>query len=256
MSLGSAMSIKPNWKNIENRIKLEKSPEAQAAQWNLECNKWLNSLAQNYGQGYRVAESANFSILSNEGERYVQVFSNFLELTLKRILSALNGIASNRDFGKHVALVFHDIEQYYDYVGLFYPDEGEYGLSSGMYINEGYGHFAFPAQEMDFVEPIAVHELTHACLAHLPLPLWLNEGLAVLMEEAQTGNRLFLDQELVARHRAFWNSKTIQGFWSGESFFAADEGQEQCCALRRCRGGSRSIYFWSFYCRCRGCISG
>jgi hypothetical protein len=31
-----------------------------------------------------------------------------------------------------------------------------------------------------------VHELTHNLLCHLPIPLWLNEGLAVLIEQTVT----------------------------------------------------------------------
>ena len=86
--------------------------------------------------------------------------------------------------------------------------------------------FVFPSQDIYYSEPIAVHELTHACLAHLPIPLWLNEGMAVLMEDVLAGHRLFLDKEMVKRHQKYWNEETIQGFWSGESFLAFDDGQE------------------------------
>jgi len=79
---------------------------------------------------------------------------------------------------------------------MFYPEEGEFDLSSGMYINEGYGHFVFPAQDINFAEPIAVHELTHVCVVHLPIPLWLNEGMAVLMEDVLADNHLFLDKSM------------------------------------------------------------
>jgi hypothetical protein len=196
------------------------------SEWSKECDKWLEAIASEFGKGYRVQESPSFSIMSNESDRYIHVFSGFLERALKRILSSLDGIASDEGFGKHVALIFQDIDQYYDYVCMFFPDEGEFGLSSGMYINEGYGHFVFPSQEIDYAEPIAVHELTHACLAHLPIPLWLNEGMAVLMEDVLAGQRLFLDKEMVSRHQKYWNKETIQDFWSGESFFAIDDGQE------------------------------
>src|SRR5690606_4136608 len=171
-------------------------------------------------------QSPNFLIMSNESSRYVQVFSAFLERTLKRILTTLDGIASDEGYGKYVAMIFQDIDQYYDYVGMFFPEEGEFGLSAGMYINEGYGHFVFPSQDIDIAEPLAVHEMTHACLAHLPIPLWLNEGMAVLMEDVLAGHGLFIDKEMVARHQDYWNEETIQGFWSGQSFQSMDEGQE------------------------------
>ncbi|WP_156492932.1 MULTISPECIES: hypothetical protein [unclassified Alcanivorax] len=220
------MSIKPDWNEIAQRIGDDLSLEDLHSEWSKECKKWLESIASEFGNDYRIEESPNFSIMSNEGDRYIHVFSGFLERTLKRILKTLDGIASDEGFGKHVALIFQDIDQYYEYVGMFFPDEGEFGLSSGMYINEGYGHFVFPSQDIDYAEPIAVHELTHACLVHLPIPLWLNEGIAVLMEDVLSGNRLFLDKEMVERHQRYWNENTIQAFWSGESFMAIDEGQE------------------------------
>lgn len=220
------MSIKPDWEEIAQRIGDDLSHDELHSEWSKECKKWLESIASEFGSDYRIEESPNFSIMSNESDRYINVFSGFLERTLRRILKTLEGIASDEGFGKHVALIFQDIDQYYEYVGMYLPDEGEFGLSSGMYINEGYGHFVFPSQEIDYVEPIAVHELTHACLVHLRIPLWLNEGMAVLMEDVLAGNRLFLDAEMVERHQRYWNENTIQDFWSGESFMAIDEGQE------------------------------
>lgn len=220
------MSIKPNWNDVALEIGNELGPEDLDIEWTKTCDRWLNSVVSHYGSGYRVEKSSNFAIMSNQSARYIQVFSSFLEKTLSRILAALDGVASDNGYGKHVAIIFQDIDQYYDYVGMFYPDEGEFGGSSGMYINEGYGHFVFPSQDISFAEPIAVHELTHACLSHLPLPLWLNEGIAVLMEEVLAGNGLLIDNELVARHQEYWNEKTIQEFWAGGSFQAIDEGQE------------------------------
>ena len=121
-----------------------------------------------------------------------------------------------------------------------------------MYINEGYGHFVFPSQDIDYAEPIAVHELTHACLVHLPIPLWLNEGMAVLMEDVLAGNSLFLDKEIVERHQKYWNEETIQGFWSGESFMAIDEGQELSYNLAHIVSRNISQDFTAFikFCNC------
>lgn len=218
--------IKPNWDEISLKIGSHLSHEELNAAWCQECDLWLNSLAKKYGNDYHIQETSNFYILSNEAPRYIQVFSDSLERTLKRIMSTLQGMASDEGYGKHVAIIFSDIDQYYDYVGLFYPEEGEFGFSSGMFINDGYGHFVFFSQDMDTAEIIAVHELTHACLSHLPIPTWLNEGLAVLMEDVLAGQGLILNKEMLLQHQNYWNETTIQAFWSGDSFFAADEGQE------------------------------
>ncbi len=220
------MSIRPDWNEIEKKINSDLSHNELHAAWSEECKTWLESVAAQFGDKYRIKETDNFFILSDENDRYIKVFSAFLETTLKRILSTLNGIAADEGFGKHVAIIFQDTDQYYEYIGMFLPDSGDFGLSSGMFINEGYGHFVFPTQDINYAEPIAVHELTHACLAHLPLPQWLDEGIAVLMEDVLAGNHLFLNREMLSRHQAYWNQETIQAFWSGDSFIATDEGQE------------------------------
>ncbi len=220
------MSINPDWNAIASTIADDLSDKEKHKAWQGVCQTWLNNLANDLEGDYRISETENFTILSNEGDRYIKVFSSFLERTRKRILSTLKGVARDEGFGKHVAIIFKDLDHYYDYVGGFYPEDGEFGISSGMYINNGYGHFVFPTQDMDYAEPIAVHELTHACLSHLPIPNWLNEGLAVLMEEVLANNTLYIDKEIVAKHHHYWNSENIQEFWSGASFYASDEGQE------------------------------
>jgi hypothetical protein len=105
------MSIKPDWNEIAQRIGDDLSLQDLHSEWSKECKKWLESIASEFGNDYRIEESPNFSIMSNEGDRYIHVFSGFLERTLKRILKTLDGIASDEGFGKHVALIFQDIER-------------------------------------------------------------------------------------------------------------------------------------------------
>ncbi|GAA6133733.1 hypothetical protein NBRC116188_05220 [Oceaniserpentilla sp. 4NH20-0058] len=220
------MDIKPDWNQVALNLEEKNDEESLNGRWALECHKWLKVVADHFGGDYTIKESDNFFIMSNESDRYVNVFSIFLERTLDRILKALDEIASDEGYGKHAVMIFKNIDHYYEYVNLFYPDEGEFGLSSGMYINDGYGHFAFPSQDISYSEPIAVHEMTHACLSHLSIPTWLNEGLAVVMEDVLAGNSLFLDNEIMARHNRYWNSQTINDFWSGDAFYGSDDGQE------------------------------
>ena len=219
------MSINPDWNAIANTISNDLSHDEKHEAWQTKCQTWLGALVNELEGDYRISDTENFTIVSDEGGRYIKVFSSFLEISRKRILSTLKGVASDEGFGKHVAIIFKDLDHYYDYVSMFLPEEGELGISSGMYINNGYGHFVFPTQDMEYAEPIAVHELTHACLSHLPIPTWLNEGLAVLMEEVLANNTLYIDKEIVAQHHQYWNEKNIQEFWSGDSFYASDEGQ-------------------------------
>lgn len=89
-----------------------------------------------------------------------------------------------------------------------------------MYINEGCRHFVTVKSEMRAIEPVIAHEMTHGCVAHLPLPLWLNEGIAVNMERRLTGipPALYTPLELHEQHLEFWGDAEVQEFWSGASF--------------------------------------
>jgi len=217
--------VRPDWESISSHIDsldLEKQ-----SIWCDISEEWVKRIAEDLPEGYRIAQSENFILLTKESEKYVSLFIKYLERTRVRILRTLEGIARDDGYGKHVVLIFDEIDHYYSYLSYYYPEEGEFGLSSGVYINNGYGHYAFPHQELSIAEPIAVHEMTHALISHLPIPGWLNEGIAVSVENEITGSRpLRMDDEMYAKHMAFWGSEEIQEFWSGDSFYRVDDGQE------------------------------
>jgi hypothetical protein len=58
-------------------------------------------------------------------------------------------------------------------------------------------------------------------LQHLPIPAWLNEGMAVNTEQRlcpPPGRPLYTPDEMQEKHLAYWNEATIQEFWSGKSW--------------------------------------
>ena len=73
------MGIKPDWDEIAQNIGNDLNHEELHVEWNKECNKWLESIAKEYGSAYKIEESSSFLILSNQSERYIRVFSNFLD---------------------------------------------------------------------------------------------------------------------------------------------------------------------------------
>src|SRR5439155_15479306 len=124
------------------------------------------------------------------------------------------------EWGKDILIVFDDVDAYYRYVSHYYPESGEFGLSSGMYINVGCGHFVTVKSDLRVIEPVIAHELTHGCVSHLSLPAWLNEGLAVNTEQCLSppGPPRFTPRQMHNKHRRFWGHSEIQEFWSGKSF--------------------------------------
>ncbi|MGI9236370.1 MAG: hypothetical protein ACR2QZ_03190 [Woeseiaceae bacterium] len=224
---------RPDWEAIG--LMYEAGTEEQRQEgWETWARTWVNATTERLPDGYRVEESDNFLIMSAQDGRYVELLSKFLERALKKIMSNLGGIALDEGYGKHVVLIFNEQEPYYQYMSYFFPEEGEFILSSGVFLNSEYGHFAFPFLEMASAEPTSAHELTHACLRHLPIPLWLNEGFAVTMEDEICGFQpLQMEPERFREHRAFWNAETIQEFWSGFSFNRTDKGSGLSYELAR-----------------------
>jgi len=71
------------------------------------------------------------------------------------------------------------------------------------------------------------HELTHAALSHLTLPLWLEEGLCQTFEHLLAGRvPLLLDGQLAARHKRYWNRRGLDEFWHGTGFAQPGKVQE------------------------------
>ncbi len=223
---------RPNWESIYEHVEKNLKDEDQNKIWSEIAYAWTLKLKSKLSHDYQIHESENYILVTSESDRYVKLLQDFLENTLKKILSTLKGIASDDGHGKYVVIVFNDIDDYYSYISYYYPEDGVFGLSSGVYLNNGYGHFVFPHQEVSYAESITAHEMTHSLLSHLPIPAWLNEGMAVTIEDMITGSApLRMDNELFARHKAFWGENEIQEFWSGDAFFRADVGQELSYSL-------------------------
>jgi hypothetical protein len=228
-----------DWAAAERWVNSIPSGQEQAAAW-ARCElAWLKHLQATLGPAYALTAKDDVALLSSLEANVVVATIAFVAKTRQRILRVLEGIAHVPEWGSDILLVFDEADAYYRYVAHYYPEAGEFAGSGGMYINHGCGHFVTVKADLRAIEPVVAHELTHACLSHLPIPAWLNEGLAV-----NTENRLCpspsggLDgrpdpRQMQARHRGFWKAQEIQEFWSGKSFLRADEGNELSYDLAR-----------------------
>jgi hypothetical protein len=228
-----------DWSAAEHWVNSIPGAQEQAMAWASCEQAWLKHLQAALGPGYSLLAREDVALLSSlEGNVAVATIA-FVAKTRQRILHVLSGIAHVPEWGSDILLVFDEADAYYRYIAHYYPQAGEFAGSGGMYINHGCGHFVTVKADLRAIEPVIAHELTHACLGHLPIPAWLNEGLAV-----NTENRLCpspsggLDgrsnpRQMQARHRNFWKTQEIQEFWSGKSFLRADEGNELSYDLAR-----------------------
>lgn len=216
----------PDWEAIYTHLEKGISVELEDEFWNDLARAWMRRVTDDLTGDYCRTESENFILISPKNLSFSVSLVAYLERCRKRLLSIAKGILKHDGDFKFVVIAFDSIDAYYDYVSYFGPVDGEFGLTSGMFIDQGYGHFVFFADEMDQIEPIAVHEMTHAFLRHLPIPLWLNEGMAVNMESMITGivpDRV--DSSAYQDHLTYWPDGKIQEFWNGNAFSRADEGQ-------------------------------
>lgn len=220
----------PDWQAMAHAPRSDWADRAGDEYWTEAAYQWLEQMGRQWEPHLPVRESENFLLLSGASQRECEVTLAFCERSRKRILQFLPGIAARQEHGKHVLITFGDQDDYYDYVSNYYPP-GEFAMSSGMFIDAGYGHFlALERQRYEEIEPVIVHELAHCLVRHLPLPAWLNEGLAVNTEHhffpalAHPHAQQYFPHEMAAKHAAFWNRDTIQEFWSGKSFVRPDDG--------------------------------
>ncbi len=196
---------------------------------------WLMHVRDALCTNFQITESETALLLSSLNPTTARTTAGFMSNALEQVLGVLDGIAQAPQWGKDILIVFEDAESYYRYLSFFYPDAAALGLSRGMYIRTGMGHFVAVKADLYAIQSMMVHEMTRNCLVHLPLPLWLNVGITV-----NTGRQLIKkscggcgSQQLHQRLLAFWNESEIQEFWSGASFQREDEGLQLSYELAR-----------------------
>ncbi|PTT90445.1 hypothetical protein DBR42_05890 [Pelomonas sp. HMWF004] len=213
---------------------------AQAPAWSACETAWLQHLGAALGPDFRLIRHGPVVLLSSLDAPLAAATIGFVDKTLQRIQRLLDGLArAVQPHEQEIFIVFDDDETYYRYLAQYYPDAGEFAGSGGVFINAGCAHFATVKADLRAIEPVIAHELTHSCLSHLPIPAWLNEGLAVNTEQRlcppppNTFGSSASPQQMHARHQAFWGPQEIQQFWSGKSFLRADEGNALSYDLAR-----------------------
>jgi hypothetical protein len=210
------------------------SDEERELSWRRQGEEWLRDVVAVLGNGFHLHDVGGFWVVSDRDPRDLKFIGRILQNARRRILASLEGIAADPLFAQLAVLWLENEDQYYEYIAHYYPESGEFSVSGGMFLGNDYPHFVFPHyDDVRELEHVMSHELTHAMVNHLSLPLWLNEGMAVTMEESIAGpvrgGRTI--PQVLDEHPEFWNADTIQEFWRGDSFARPDEGNKLSYAL-------------------------
>jgi hypothetical protein len=222
---------RPDWNAIGKWIGENVSAEKLDDAWQAITREWLQRLCERLGKSYSIGESQNFHLLSELDVANQENLLTFLEQARVRMLQRLGDIPLPKRHGKDVILRFTEDDEYYRYISYFDRD-GEYAGSGGRFLNRDYKHIAYPHTDMVDVDGgTLVHELSHNLLDSFPLPLWLDEALAMAFASDLARSRQPpVTRELAEEHRAYWNPQTIQEFWEGLSFSQV-EGQKLAYSL-------------------------
>ncbi|WP_237607400.1 hypothetical protein [Roseimaritima sediminicola] len=130
--------LQPNWSVIAGWVDSQQLGERTNDVWTALARDWLEQLRRSLNDGYVVAESSEFFVLSKESAVKSNRLLGHCEYARRTILQTLDGVARDEGFGKHVVLVLANVEQYYDYIADFYPDEGQelsYHLAQVLFRN-------------------------------------------------------------------------------------------------------------------------
>jgi hypothetical protein len=220
--------LHPQWMIISQAIEA-RVPEAHRVEaWKDAALQWVCLLRAELGGGYWIQQGKNAILLSSLAPEKVKRLLKLSSSAYKEITYNLAHLAWEGWPGPQVILIFSEPDDFQSYLAAFFR-EGQVPPLQGVQLHKGYPHVALIwTTEQDAMGTL-VHELSHNCLTHLPLPLWLNEGIAVTLQRGILWSRqhtlrsLFTGppewRNLVGQHRQHWNEQAIQEFWAGTSFY-------------------------------------
>jgi hypothetical protein len=213
----------PDWRKISAYIKANISDEAKQAAWRDVAAQWLEKVCEALGPDYALEQSENFFFVSMRPAEGRAKLRTFVESIWARINRELRDFEFPKTQGKRVVILIDNVDDYYRYAAHFYSGE-RIALSGGGFFSQGYGHIVVPDREGG-VENTLTHELAHNAFFGLPLPLWLNEALAMHLEAQLDSSRGFRLDDSFEEHYACWTPQSIQDFWYGLSFSDPDKSE-------------------------------
>jgi hypothetical protein len=208
----------PNWQSILAAVPENASDNQQHTAMQEATRQWLKALAAALPDLYLIEETGNFILLLPAHSKLVSSLPGFCESALKSLTETLQGFLTEEGHGKHVALVFDNIDSYASYLAPFHPEEGTHRLADAMCLKKDYYHIVIGPSHGENSNYPLFHELVHLLLSCYPMPMWLEEGIIKLLEAQFWQRPVHLDDRTVKLHRRHWNDETIQQFWSGKSF--------------------------------------
>ena len=230
-----------NWEQAINHFEASTSTESEADDMAIGMiAAWVDALAEAMQAKHKApldrwrTEGVEGLAPSADLERLKRATTSALT-TIGRALAPIRGEPDEHPIAHITIIAAPTLDAYYDLFDAYLSDDGEFATSGGVYL------CASPTNPASLVinfhryalEHILAHELTHHVLAptskeHGHVPLWLQEGLAMMMEERVTNHSSFVcDHSHMRRHRELWSSIGLGGVLNGEAFLSYEEDQQE-----------------------------
>ena len=175
-----------DWQLIAEIIERAAPGGDETEAWTEAERHWVWRLREDLGGRYEVEESTEFILLADAGKDFAVRLLRFADENVVSIRHHLGELAWRGHPGKQVLLLLSDEDDYYQYLSHFYDRDASPG-SLGVHIHRGLPHIVLKlTTELEVAQTLA-HELTHSCLVHLPIPVWLNEGIAMRLQRVTAG---------------------------------------------------------------------
>jgi hypothetical protein len=206
-----------HWSRVRKAAEVYAKHPALDQIWTELAAQWLGIVSRQLGGDYRICESDH--LLSAQVPQAARHLLEIGDAAYNRLAGLLRRESHPRGMGKHAILLFDTTASYYDYISYFYAETDRgYGASSGVHISRGYRHTAINNKSSAVLRTL-VHELAHDMVDNLPLPRWLNEGIAQFSEDLVPGYRApIIDSAAVRLQRRYWSWFGIDHFWNGRGF--------------------------------------
>lgn len=207
----------PQWQIIEQWINDHIEEVARPRARTSATEQWLAKVAA--PMGYHVVTTDNFLIMTRADNDDLRRLIRVCEGCLTRIVRTLRLARLDSRFERMTVLAFAAWRPYRRYLHHVMPMD-DHRAFAGVFIGDLYPYVIIKTKHVELTRLLA-HELTHACLHHLPLPLWLNEGLTQVCEDVVVEASSFhLTAASAAEQEAFWREHSLESFWDGTAFYS------------------------------------
>jgi hypothetical protein len=175
---------------------------------------WLKRIAEVAGSNFGVIESDRFILMARDPEESKWIL-DIAEQGQQKAVASLGERIGEPVTGKIPIIIFMNTHLYRQHVRYYGPD-GRPDESDGVCAHDN-GEIHIALLSLSKIKDVLPHELTHAHVGNLPLPTWLNEGVAQLVARRW---KYDLTAEFESHAKLFWRTRRLDRLWTAEAFDA------------------------------------